>query len=204
MCLIVSDLPNKTSCQRPPECSGTDGFVCVPVMLIKADIHRSGGTRPSVLLSNIIISITEAKRKTQRDKDRWKETGREFREGEGKTFILISASVPCAAMLMCVCVREDGIISLMVLTHLVLSCDLVVGFSHVTIVELPTVSRKRGWATVHVPALVESHGYFCNSNKVVLSAVVVHWVTLLFIMYAELLYRPMLLVWLMGLSISSS
>lgn len=56
-------------------------------MLIKADIHRSGGTRPSVLLLNGIISITEAKRKgTERegDKDRWKETVREFRAGEGE------------------------------------------------------------------------------------------------------------------------
>lgn len=43
---------------------------------------------------------------------------------------------------MCACVREDGIISLMVLTHLVLSHDLLVGPSHVTVVELRTVSRK--------------------------------------------------------------
>lgn len=68
--------------------------MCVSVMLIKADIHRSGGTRPSVLLLNNIISIAEAKRKTQRDKDRRRETVREFREGEGKRFILISALVP--------------------------------------------------------------------------------------------------------------
>ena len=53
------------------------------------------------------------------------------------------------------------------------SHDFLVGLSHVTVVELPTVSRKRGRVTVHVPALVESHGYFCHTNKVVLSAVVV-------------------------------
>lgn len=76
----------------------------------------------------------------------------------------------CACV--CVCVREDGIISLMVLTHLVLSQDLLVGLRHVTVVELPTVSRNRGRASVHVPALPESHGYFCYSNKVVLSAAV--------------------------------
>lgn len=64
---------------------------------------------------------------------------------------------------------------LMVLTHLVLSHDLLVGLSHVTIVKLPTVSSK---AELHVSALVESYGYFCYSNKVVLSAVVVHQVTL--------------------------
>lgn len=69
------------------------------------------------------------------------------------------------------CVREDGIISLMVLTHLVLSHDLLVGLSHVTIEEATNCEqKKRGRATVHVE---ESHGYFCNSNKVGLSAVVV-------------------------------
>ncbi len=47
-------------------------------------------------------------------------------------------------MLMWVCVREDGIISLMVLTHLVLSQDLLVGLSHVTFVELPTVRLSSG------------------------------------------------------------
>lgn len=71
--------------------------------------------------------MTEAKRKTHRDNDRWKETDSELREGEGKRFILISVWVPGAAMLMCVYVREDGIISLIVLTHLMLSHDLLVG-----------------------------------------------------------------------------
>lgn len=62
--------------------------MCVSVMFIKADMHRSGGTRPSVLLLTNIIYITEAKRKKdrERDKDRWRETVREFREGEGVSF----------------------------------------------------------------------------------------------------------------------
>lgn len=47
-------------------------------------------------------------------------------------------------MLMHVCVREDGIILQMVLTHLVLSHDLLVGLSHVTFMEQWTASRKRG------------------------------------------------------------
>lgn len=55
----------------------------------------------------------------------------EFKEEERRArFILIRVSVPGAAMLMCMCVREDGIISLMVLTHLVLSHDLLVGLCH--------------------------------------------------------------------------
>lgn len=41
--------------------------MCVPVMLIKADIQESGGMWPSVLLLNNIISITEAKRKAETD-----------------------------------------------------------------------------------------------------------------------------------------
>lgn len=92
MWLIVSDLLNKTSCQCPPERNGTDGLslfmcMCVCVMLIKADIQGSGGTQPSVLLLNNIISITEAKGKThRRGKDRWKEAVKEFREGEGASF----------------------------------------------------------------------------------------------------------------------
>ena len=89
--------------------------MCVSVMFIKADMHRSGGTWPSVLLLTNIISITEAKRKRQMEGD---SLGVQRRRGRGN-FILIRVWVPWAALLMCMCVQEDGIISLMVLTHLV-------------------------------------------------------------------------------------
>lgn len=51
-------------------------------MLIKADIHRSGGTQPSVLLLKNIISTTHAMRKTQGETKR---DGRRVERGRQKS-----------------------------------------------------------------------------------------------------------------------
>lgn len=82
-------------------------------------------------------------------------------------------------MLMCMCVWEDGIISLMVLTHLVLSHDSLVGLSHVTIVELPTVrlssnTRARAAGVTWLLLLHKQGSFVCCcgavSHTVILSA----------------------------------
>ena len=87
MWLIVSDLHDNTSCQCPPEHSGTDGLplcmcMCVSVMFIKADMRRSGGTQPSVLLLTNIIYITETKRKRQRERETKTDGGRQSGSSE--------------------------------------------------------------------------------------------------------------------------